>query len=82
MCMQCYGYICIYGVWKQQYNCLQLCKIQMFRYVDFRNDVAGALMVLTCLMLLWHKGGCFHIVKNNGKSWDMKFSLRVDSHRL
>lgn len=66
--IQCYGYVHICGVWKQQYNCHQLCKIQMFRYVDFRNGVAGTLMVFACLMLLWHKGGNFHNFRMMGRA--------------
>lgn len=29
-------------------------------------------MVFVCLTPPWHKGGCFHNIKDDGKSWGMK----------
>lgn len=57
-------------------------KIQMFKFLGFKRNKAGALMMFVCLTPPWHKGGCFHGIKGGGKSWDVKFSLWVDSHRL
>lgn len=54
----------------------------MFKFLDFKRSIAGALMVFVCLTPPWHKGSCFHDIKDDGKSWDVKFSLWVDSHRL
>lgn len=54
----------------------------MFRFLDFKRGITGALMMFVCLTPPWHKENCFHDVKNDGKSWDVNFSLWLDSHRL
>jgi len=57
-------------------------KIQMFRFLCFKRGIAGALTTFVSLTPPWHRGSRFHGVKDDGKSWDVKFSLWVHFHRL